>query len=60
MRSPSSSTKFVVKGILKLLPWTSEGAPKAIAYLGTVLVILSMKVDVKLAGKSSETIIVII
>jgi hypothetical protein len=59
MGSPSSSTKFEVNGMLKICPWTKETAAGTVATLGAAFVILSMKLDVILEVKLSDTFIVI-
>jgi hypothetical protein len=59
MRSPSSSTKFEANGMLKLFPWTKETASGTVATLGTVFVMLSVKLEIKLDVKLSDTFIVI-
>jgi hypothetical protein len=59
MGSPSSSTKFEANGMLKLFPWTTETAASTVATLGTAFFILSVKVEVKLDVKLSDTFIVI-
>ena len=56
MGSPSSSTKFEVKGILKLLPWTRETSAGTVDTLGEALVMSSSNVYVMLAGKLSEIV----
>jgi hypothetical protein len=56
MGSLSSSIKFEVKGMLKILPWTSKTSAGTEASLGEALVMSSLNVYVMLAGKLSEIV----
>jgi hypothetical protein len=59
MASPSSSAKYLAKGIFKLFPCPTDSATGTVTTLGATFVTLRVKLYVILDGNSSETVILI-